>query len=76
MPNETERAHALTQSHALQEAVCERLRRLGAIGYPWALTGGSTEDDGGKLTLTLRLERQYAVAQQPTPRPGGECEHD
>ena len=56
----TDRETALAQSFEVQEVVAERLRQLWVRDHLWsALMGGSTEDDGTTLRVTLAIEIRY-----------------
>ena len=56
----TRRETAQRQSIEIQEAVIAKIHALSKIGYPWALLGGETSDDGGILRVTIVLATRYA----------------
>lgn len=58
------RETALKQSNAMQCLIVEHMRKLGEMGYSWALTGGETTDDGTTVRMTICLETRYATNDQ------------
>lgn len=56
----TTRDEAFQHVETFQEAIVEQLQTLWKLGHLWALTGGSSGDDGSKLLVTFVLEVGYS----------------